>query len=507
MKKINTIILTALIGTASASAQYALPAGGFYRGWIAGAGNFGKALKGTEILIPSGAEMVWLADDIKNADGSVVDDASAYQWSYSTYENGWKTVTIQGQKLTTPAILSSYDSFDAPSLNGVKMADKVRNAGDSHVSEFAVQYSPADMNKAQAGITGDGSYELVYQPSLSLPNDFYYQPASANQATFKPAALGFVINQPTAPYGVKGIVWTGRFDGYGYDNNLQSLNGHIYRINEDNTLGDEIASCKVGREDLKTFADEKGYATIPMYFPDGYVNITEKVAVMIDGFWNSQAVTGAVLSSDPSMKISSNAVYLANGKLCYWKDIRLNGTRDNNWLAPDLYLHSYTVGLLLQNEVIVTPEETKKLETHFELTGGTKEIELTPSIDLKNTGLTNSTEWFTVTIGDRDAATKKQKITITANEYAAETPASRASNYQTRSGKFTITAPGNVTTFTVEQGNVPTGLETVTADIPVSSEYFDLYGRKLSSKPESGLCIRRDNFANGTSKAVKVIVR
>lgn len=233
--------------------------------------------------------MVWLADDIKNADGSVVDDASAYQWSYSTYENGWKTVTIQGQKLTTPAILSSYDSFDAPSLNGVKMADKVRNAGDSHVSEFAVQYSPADMNKAQAGITGDGSYELVFQPSLSLPNDFYYQPAGADQATFKPAALGFVIEKPAAAFGVTGLVWTGRIDNLGNegDSNLQSLNGHVYKLNDDNTPGDEIASCKIGRADIQTLMDEKGYATIPIYFTNGPVNISEKVVVL------SRAASGA----------------------------------------------------------------------------------------------------------------------------------------------------------------------------------------------------------------------
>lgn len=62
MKKLSTVVLTAIIGAASASAQYALPAGAFYRGWIAGAGNFGKALKGTEIITPSGADLVWTAD-------------------------------------------------------------------------------------------------------------------------------------------------------------------------------------------------------------------------------------------------------------------------------------------------------------------------------------------------------------------------------------------------------------------------------------------------------------
>ncbi len=239
MKKLSTVVLTAIIGAASASAQYALPAGAFYRGWIAGAGNYGKALKGTEIITPSGADLVWTAD--------------------------------------------------APALNGKAAADKVRNAGNSHIGDYVVQYSPANMNKAQTGYCGDGSYELVYQPSLSLPNDFYYQPAGADQATFKPAALGFVIEKPAAAFGVTGLVWTGRIDNLGNegDSNLQSLNGHVYKLNDDNTPGDEIASCKIGRADIQTLMDEKGYATIPMYFTNGPVNISEKVVVL------SRAASGA----------------------------------------------------------------------------------------------------------------------------------------------------------------------------------------------------------------------
>lgn len=49
MKKLSTVVLTAIIGAASASAQYALPAGAFYRGWIAGAGNYGKPESGLSI--------------------------------------------------------------------------------------------------------------------------------------------------------------------------------------------------------------------------------------------------------------------------------------------------------------------------------------------------------------------------------------------------------------------------------------------------------------------------
>ena len=457
MKKLSTVVLTAIIGAASASAQYALPAGAFYRGWIAGAGNYGKALKGTEIITPSGADLVWTAD--------------------------------------------------APALNGKAAADKVRNAGNSHIGDYVVQYSPADMNKAQTGYCGDGSYELVYQPSLSLPNDFYYQPAGADQATFKPAALGFVIEKPAAAFGVTGLVWTGRIDNLGNegDSNLQSLNGHVYKLNDDNTPGDEIASCKIGRADIQTLMDEKGYATIPMYFTNGPVNISEKVVVLIDGFWRSVAVTGAAVSSDAKLKNSSNAVYLANGKVGYWKDIRLNGTRDNNWLAPDLYLHSYTVGLIIENNVIVTPEEAAKLNTQFEKTGGVAEIELTPSLDLNKAALECSDDWFTVEFGQRDAATSKQTVKITASEFTEEAPAARAESTG-RKGSFTITAPGNTTTFTVEQSK-SSGIETVAAETPVTSEYFDLFGRKLNGKPESGLSIRRDTFANGTTKAVKVIVR
>lgn len=54
----------------------------------------------------------------------------------------------------------------------------------------------------------------------------------------------------------------------------------------------------------------------------------------------------------------------------------------------------------------------------------------------------------------------------------------------------------------------PAGIQGVGADEDsevVSSQYFDLQGRQLKAAPESGLYLRRDIRANGTSATVKAI--
>lgn len=104
MKKLSTVVLTAIIGAASASAQYALPAGAFYRGWIAGAGNYGKALKGTEIITPSGADLVWTADGANSEDKEAV-----YNWTFTTFENGaWTSMTATGASITAPGNTTTF---------------------------------------------------------------------------------------------------------------------------------------------------------------------------------------------------------------------------------------------------------------------------------------------------------------------------------------------------------------------------------------------------------------
>lgn len=128
------------------------------------------------------------------------------------------------------------------------------------------------------------------------------------------------------------------------------------------------------------------------------------------------------------------------------------------------------------------------------LEGGSKNIEFETYWALNDPNIKISTDADWIEFTSEAAIDSDFESILTVSALPAGSP---------REGHILISGPAVDYTLTVRQTESSGVEDVVSGNMVVKTEYFDITGRKLREKPEAGLFMRVETYANGNKKTIK----
>jgi hypothetical protein len=284
----------------------------------------------------------------------------------------------------------------------------------------------------------------------------------------------------------------------------------VYRFNTSTALGERIGGGYISASEITPSTSYQRIG-IPIITSDGeleeqsFLNITGDVLIVVSG---EDGICFPTLMMKVTGPWHCSAYYLLDVF-----DTETNEVTDTNYLAiatrqtwsiidDGLKVVSFCFFYDGEYTWIESDDDVDALEVTLPAAGGKQNLTLYPYSDFFDASQFSGEgvdEWLYVYADqEQDSDTGAQDVVFEA-EALPDGVAGRAT-------KVLVEIPGAQVTVTVKQGDT-SGLDTIDGDASdvVSSQIYDLQGRKLNAVPQSGLYIRRDVKANNTVTTTKVV--
>ncbi|MDE6491520.1 MAG: hypothetical protein K2L49_10220, partial [Muribaculaceae bacterium] len=364
-------------------------------------------------------------------------------------------------------------------------------------------------------VTVDGNQYQAYNPSFTWDvlsymdnlgcNSYYmswvseyWSSAVKESATIE--GYGILLPKPEAMYGLNGI------GSMVYLPTRMSapLEVTVYPVTAEGMIDyvNPIGGGKLQPDQMNPDQQYTQLIYVPMQVEDPdlgavntTINIDQEVFIMIHGVTDPNVrVYGFRANNTTDRGTTFCCLRLGNGQIAV---ANLSGLQFTPSGADAYCWKNMYIGLDVTTSALEIPEQAKVVEVPA--AGKTYTIKVFSLYDLAEGDVSffygkGLDEWYTVEFTPGNES----------GYYNMELTVDPLGDATGRASKFTIYTPGAEAYITIKQGEV-SGIGSVEADAEVvASEYFDMMGRKLNAEPQSGMFIRKDLKADGTTVATKL---
>lgn len=455
---------------------------------------------------------------------------ASYTWrntSLNTTANSqatWSYINVKASTTAGSLVWDTSNTFDYVSAaNNAPLTHDGTSSFSTYAPRLSVDGSAAfgENYVIQYGYNTDrpaeheGNQYQLYNPSFTWDvlsyednlgcNAYYmswvsdkWSSAIGQSATIE--GYGILLPKPDAMYGLSGI------SSLVYLPTRMSapLEVTVYPLTADGGIdyANPIGGGKLQPDQMNPDQQFTQFIYVPMQIDDpdlGAVNTTlninQAVFIMIHGVTDPNVrVYGFKGKNLQDTGKTFCCLRLADGRIGV---SNLSGLQFGTSEADGYCWKNMYIGLDVTTAALEIPEQAKVIEVPA--AGKTYSIQVFSLYDLAEGDVSffygnGLDEWYTVEFKPGNG-TGYYNMELTVNPLGEATG---------RASKFTIYTPGAEAYITIKQGEV-SGIGSVEADADVvASEYFDMMGRKLNAEPQSGLFIRKDLKADGTTVATKL---